>query len=163
MCRTYPKLTTMSDERARRAKWDRYYLGMAIYVATASKDPSTKCGAVIVRPNNTIASVGYNGFPRGMPDDPELYADRPTKYSRIIHAEMNAILNAQCSVDGCTLYVTLTPCDRCAVFIAQAGITRVVCQKPTADLLERWSESFNKTEEIFALAGIQIDYEEYHV
>jgi deoxycytidylate deaminase len=35
-----------------------------------SKDPSTKVGAVIVRPDLTVASIGYNGFPRGMSDDP---------------------------------------------------------------------------------------------
>lgn len=142
-------------EKARLAKWDAFYIGMAQYMATASKDPSTKVGAVIVRPNNTIASVGYNGFPRGMKDDPELYADRPTKYSRIVHAEMNAILNAQGSVEGCTLYTSaLPPCDRCAVFVVQAGISRVVYEEPSAALADRWGDSLAKSLAIFAEAGI---------
>jgi len=136
-------------------KWDRFYIGMAQYVATASKDPSTKVGAVIVRPNNTIASVGYNGFPRGMSDASELYEDRETKYSRIVHAEMNAILNAHGPVDGCTLYTSaLPPCDRCAVFVVQAGIQRVVFENPNAELMARWADSLQRTAAIFTEAGI---------
>lgn len=150
----------LKDSRVKRRqqKWDNFYIGMAKYMATASKDPSTKVGAVIVRPNNTIASVGYNGFPRGMSDDPSLYNDRPTKYSRVVHAEMNAILNAQGSVDGCTLYTSaLPPCDRCAVFVVQAGISRVVYET-IADpaLAERWAESLAKTTDIFIEAGIPL-------
>lgn len=147
-------LPRVRDE-IRTTKWDDFYLGMAAYVATASKDPSTQVGAVIVRPNNTLASVGYNGFPRGMNDDPELYANREVKYSRIVHAEMNAILNANGSVDGCTLYTSaLPPCDRCAVFVVQAGITRVVYEQPSDGVLERWADSIAKTADIFREAGI---------
>ena len=144
----------MTSTSRGRDWWDRWYLDLARQVATASKDPSTKVGAVIVRPNNTIASVGYNGFPRGMSDAPELYEDRPTKLSRIVHGEMNAILNAQGPVDGCTLYCTFMPCDRCAVFVVQAGIARVVSPEPSASELERWGESIAKTREIFREAGI---------
>lgn len=144
----------MTSTSRGRDWWDRWYLDLAKQVATASKDPSTKVGAVIVRCNNTIASVGYNGFPRGMSDDPALYDDRPTKYSRIVHAEMNAILNAQGPVENCTLYCTFMPCDRCAVFVVQAGITRVVAPTPTASELERWGDSLAKTKEIFREAGI---------
>lgn len=137
------------------SKWDKFYIGMAQYVASASKDPSTKVGAVIVRPNNTIASVGYNGFPRGMSDDPGLYEDREVKYSRIVHAEMNAILNAHGPVDGCTLYTSaLPPCDRCAVFVVQAGIKRVVFEEPVGELAARWADSLHRTAMIFTEAGI---------
>lgn len=137
--------------------WDRWYLRLAHQVSTASLDPSTKVGAVLVRQNKTLASVGYNGFPRGMSDDPELYADRPTKYSRIVHAEMNAILNAQGPVDGCTLYTTFMSCDRCAVFVVQAGISRVVAPIPTEADLERWGTSFEAAHAIFTEAGIVVD------
>jgi dCMP deaminase len=147
----------MFAEAERRLKWDRFYIGMAVYVASASKDPSTQVGAVIIRPNNTVASVGYNGFPRGMNDDPAIYADRTLKYSRIVHAEMNAILNAQGPVDGCTLYTSsLPPCDRCAVFVVQAGIKRVVFEEPSTDLLERWGDSLAATAAIFEEAGIEM-------
>jgi dCMP deaminase len=140
----------------RRAKWDCFYLGMAEYVATASKDPSTKVGSVIVRPTNTVASVGYNGFPRGLSDAPELYEDRETKYSRVVHAEMNAILNAHGPVDGFTLYNTFPPCDRCAVFVVQAGIKRVVTRAVPVEAADRWASSLAKTAAIFAEAGVEM-------
>jgi dCMP deaminase len=85
--------------------WRTRYLDLAAVVASWSRDPSTKVGAVIVRPDKTIASVGYNGFPRQMRDTPERYADREEKYSRIIHAEVNALLHARESVTGYDMYV----------------------------------------------------------
>src|SRR5690348_10005783 len=85
-------------------KWDKRFLELAQLVAGWSKDPSTKTGAVIVSPERTIVAVGYNGFPKLMDDAPELYANREVKYSRIVHCEMNAVLNAGHRVDGSTLY-----------------------------------------------------------
>lgn len=147
---------TMPEIRAHKDKWDRRFLELMTLVGGWSKDPSTKVGAVIVRPDLSVAAIGYNGFPRGMSDDPELYADRPTKYSRIVHGEMNAILNAHGTVAGCTLYVPFPPCDRCAVHVVQAGITRVVYEEPTDDIKSRWAEAFEQTAAIFADAGIEV-------
>jgi deoxycytidylate deaminase len=56
---------------------------MAQLVATWSRDPSTKVGAVIVTPENVVVSVGYNGFAQRMPDVKSHYTDREAKYSRI--------------------------------------------------------------------------------
>lgn len=142
----------------RQAKWDRRFLRLANEIATWSHDPSTKVGAVIVRPNLTIASTGYNGFPRGLSDDPALYSDRDVKLSRVVHAEMNAILNAGAngvSVDGCTVYVSkLPPCDRCAVHVIQAGIRRVVYDEPDEATMDRWRSSIESTLRMFGEAGI---------
>lgn len=47
----------------------------------------------------------------------------------VIHAEMNAILFAArngITTEGCTMYVTLSPCIECAKGIVQAGISRVI-------------------------------------
>jgi len=85
-------------------KWDMRFLEMAKQISGWSKDPSTKCGAVIVRPDRTICATGYNGFPQKLKDDEEFYSNRPMKYSRIIHCEMNAILFAKEDLTGCTLY-----------------------------------------------------------
>jgi len=76
----------MNDAATYYEKWDRRFLEMAGLVASWSKDPSTQVGAVIVRPNKTIVSVGYNGFPRAVRDDQSLYQDRPTKLMRTVHA-----------------------------------------------------------------------------
>lgn len=128
-------------------KWDNRFLEMAKLISTWSKDPSTKTGAVIVDPNRRIVSVGFNGFPRNMPDDEVFYIDREQKYSRIIHCEVNALLFAkQNKVEGCTLYTwPFLSCDRCFVQMAQAGIVRFVAPEPTQDKHGRWGISLHKT------------------
>lgn len=146
----------VATKAARREKWDRRFIDLMNVAGSWSKDPSTKVGAVIVRPDLTVAAIGYNGFPRGMSDAAELYEHRPTKYSRIVHGEMNAILNAHGSVEGCTLYVPFPPCDRCAVHVVQAGIKRVVYVEPTEDIKSRWAEAFEMTAAIFEDAGMEI-------
>lgn len=140
----------------RQKKWDRRFLKLAAEVSSWSRDPSTKVGAVIVRPDNTIASLGYNGFPRGMSDSPELYADatrEEVKYKRMVHAELNAILNAHGPVTGHTLYCTLFPCSSCALVIIQSGIKSVIAKMPEGPW-ERWRASFDLTKTFFEEAGI---------
>ena len=121
-----------------KTSWDDRFLGLAAHIATWSKDPSTKCGAVLVRPDRTIASLGYNGFPRGIEDAPELYANREEKYKRVVHAEMNAMLFAREPVAGMTLYTwPCLPCCRCATCIIQMGIVRVVAPYGSRELWDR--------------------------
>lgn len=136
--------------------WHKYFLAMAEFVSTKSKDPSTKTGAVIVRPDWTVASTGYNGFPRDMDDSVGLYEDRQLKYSRIIHCEMNAILTARESVEGYTLYTwPFASCDRCAVHVIQAGIARVIYPPLPSHLKDRWGDSLVKTLGYFHEAGVE--------
>lgn len=137
-------------------KWNLRFLHLAHTISLWSKDPSTKVGAVIVRPDKTIASIGFNGFPRGMDDEASLYLDRKEKYDRIIHGEINAILNAKEPLKGYCLYtVPLAPCSRCAVQIIQSGIATVVFPKLGEDLKERWGESVAKTKEYFNESGVE--------
>jgi dCMP deaminase len=136
------------------SKWDQRYIGLAEEVASWSKDPSTKVGAVIVRPDNTVASIGFNGFPRGCSDDDALYQDKKKKYSRVVHAELNAILNAHERLDGCSIYLTHPPCAQCAAALIQAGVAETVTKKPTQDLLSRWGDSINEGIELLTEAGI---------
>src|SRR3712207_92856 len=74
--------------------WDGYFMVVARAVASKSKDPSTKVGALIVDPSRVIRASGFNGFPRGVLDLPERLADREKKLTMVVHAEMNAICNA---------------------------------------------------------------------
>jgi dCMP deaminase len=135
-------------------KWDARFFDLASHVAEWSKDPSTRCGCVIVRPDRTIASVGYNGPPRGVSD---AYGTREEKLARTIHAEENAILTAS-GVRGCTLYVyPMQPCAHCAAVIVQAGIVRVVSMRPSVDKAERWADSFNHAAAMFREAGVTLD------
>ncbi|MCM1006967.1 MAG: dCMP deaminase family protein [Ruminococcus flavefaciens] len=112
--------------------WDEYFMGIAMLSAERSKDNSTQVGACIVNSDKKIISVGYNGMPTGCMDD-EMPWERDgetsldTKYPFVCHAELNAILNSNIgNLSGCTVYVTLFPCNECAKAIIQSGIKRVV-------------------------------------
>lgn len=144
------KIANVSD------KWDRRFIELARFVADWSKDPSTKVGAVIVRPDRTVAAVGFNGFPRGVLDHSERYDHRPTKYEMVVHAEMNSILNTRESLEDYTLYVTpLPPCSQCAAAIIQRGITRVVVLAKK-DLPPNWAEKWAVSKTMFAEAHVGV-------
>jgi len=132
--------------------WDKRYLDLAEFVASWSKDPSTKVGAVIVRPDKTIASVGFNGLPRGVEDSDERLHNRDLKYPMTVHAEVNAILHAQEPLHGYTIYVApLNPCSDCAGVIIQSGIKRVVAR---AEMNPRWLESNALAQAMFEESGV---------
>lgn len=136
-------------------KWDERWLLAAKEVASWSKDPSTQVGCVIVDPElQRRAGEGFNGFPRFMSDAPELYNEREIKYSRTLHAELNAVLFAK-KTEGCTAYVTHPPCTNCALVLIQSGISRVVASAPSADLLFRWGPQLDMAKGFFAEAEVE--------
>lgn len=136
--------------------WDNYFLGLAKYVASASKDPSTQTGAVLVSPDKKDVIFGYNGFPSQIEDDYRLTV-REEKYELIVHCEMNAVLNAKRSVEGYTLYTyPFLSCTRCAVHMLTAGINRFVAPTIPPELEERWGPILEKTKEVFEEAGVQV-------
>lgn len=130
-----------------RAKWDRRFLELAELVGSWSRDPSTKVGAVIVDKDKRVVSLGFNGFPQGMCDSEHLYSVRDIKLSRVVHAEMNALIFAGRVPQGSTLYTyPLLPCDRCIVHMLQAGIRRFVSSATTfSQHEERWGEAMRRT------------------
>lgn len=111
--------------------WDEYFMGMALLSANRSKDPNTKVGACIVDPDHKVVSNGYNGMPAGI-DETKISWNKgeglDSKYLYVCHAEFNAILNTRdgSQLKGCTLYVTLFPCNECTKAIIQTGIKEVV-------------------------------------
>lgn len=109
--------------------WDEYFMGVALLAARRSKDPNTQVGACIVSPENIILSTGYNGLPCCCSDDvfPWEREGAETKYPYVVHAELNAILNAGGRVlRGARLYVALFPCNECAKAIIQSGIREII-------------------------------------
>jgi len=134
--------------------WHRWFMGLAHHVATASKDPSTRVGAVIVDEDRIVKGMGYNGFARGVVDDLSRYADRALKYKLVVHAEANAILNANGSLRGCYLYCTHHPCTSCASLIIQAGIHTVIYEPSTPEFAKRWADDIKLVNEIFREAGV---------
>ena len=111
--------------------WDDYFMSVALLSGKRSKDPSTQVGACIVNRNNVIESIGYNGLPKGCSDDEFPWNKEGevlnTKYLFVVHAELNAILNAKGKdLSNCKIYVALFPCNECAKAIIQSGIKEVI-------------------------------------
>jgi len=97
---------------------------MAQTASRRSKD-TTKVGAVIADKQNRIVGTGYNGMEPGVIETTEMWK-KPQKYSRVRHAEINALNHSVTDVRGCTLATTLFPCAACAAAIGNAGIKRVL-------------------------------------
>ncbi|EBA09089.1 deoxycytidylate deaminase [Sagittula stellata] len=139
--------------------WDRFFLDMAVHVATASRDPSTKVGCILVDEQRRLVGMGYNGFPRGVVDLPERYEDRPTKYLMVQHAEANAVLQSPSnSLAGSTAYLTAPPCSNCAGLLIQAGVKRVVSLGCNPDLALRFKDSFRASVQMFLEVGVTHDF-----
>jgi dCMP deaminase len=143
--------------------WDLEYLGLAFYIAgRLSKDPSTKVGAVISRPDHSIVSMGVNGFPSGCDDSPEIFNDRSLKYPRIIHAEANAMAYATERLHGCTIHVAVPApwcpvCAGCAAMLIQRGIRRVVFPFIVrSSFSDRWHENCVHADRMFSEVGAEL-------
>lgn len=125
--------------------WDEAFIQICRVIAQRSKDPSTQTGACIVDDNNIIISLGYNGFPRGCSDD-HLPWDREgefcdTKYPYVVHAEENAVLNANVSTRGARMYCGLFPCNECTKVIIQRGIKEIIYEDDKYHDLKEWQAS----------------------
>jgi dCMP deaminase len=149
------------------SRWDEHFLHLALVNASMSKDPNTQVGSIIVGPDREIRSGGFNGFPRGIADTPERLNDRDMKMKLIVHAEINAVMNAaRCGTPtkGCTLYLAATdesgavwggpPCTSCVIHLIQAGITDVV-SFPKKSIPSRWLADLAFAAKILDEAGIR--------
>lgn len=113
--------------------WDTRFLLLAEHISSWSKDPRTKVGAVVVNEHKQVLGLGFNGFPRGVFDLPDRYADRDRKLLFVAHAEQNALDNCFTDPRGATIYSTLFPCYHCAKGIIQRGIRRIVSRPFNTD------------------------------
>jgi len=144
-----------------REKWDRRFLELAKLVSTWSKDPSTQVGAVLVNDLKQVVGLGYNGFPRGVEDTDERLNDRELKYPMVVHAEVNAIVQAGHESRGSTLYVypsfMLPPiCADCAGVAIQAGVVGIVGYNPDESdpRVQRWAGSIEIAKTMWEEAGL---------
>lgn len=137
--------------------WDEYFMGLAVLSSLRSKDPNTKVGACIVDDEHKVVSIGYNGMPTGI-DETQISWNKgeglDSKYLYVCHAEFNAILNTRngSALKGCTLYVTLFPCNECAKAIIQVGIKELVY------LDNKYEDQINTmaSKKMLELAGIKL-------
>ena len=117
-----------------RPEFDDIYMELAVNLAKRSHCIKRHVGAVLTK-DTRIISIGYNGPPSGTPNcDVEWPIDGCPRDSKggcslAIHAEQNATLYAvknKTSVDGATLYITLSPCLACSRIIFSMGIRKVI-------------------------------------
>lgn len=133
--------------------WEKRFYDLAFVVAEWSKDPSSKVGATIAKKKKFI-SLGFNGPPSGVIDDPNIQRER--KYKRTIHAELNAILFSRKKLKNCTLSVTHHPCSNCAATIIQKKIKTVICPLPSDDFYQRWESDIVEARTLFSEAGVEL-------
>jgi len=136
---------------------DGKFCRLAEHIATWSKDPHVKVGAVLVNPNRvTELFTGYNGFPRGVEDHAYRYLDKTIKHPMIIHAELNAIITAKCDLTGYSIYSTRYPCIRCTMTIIQSGITLIVAPIPDSEQVRKHGSEYQLGLEAMTEAGVTI-------
>lgn len=118
------KKNSESDMVERISRNDMF-IEIAKIISRRSICTRKKVGAVLVN-NNRIIATGYNGT---LPNVDNEYALDSDGKSRTVHAEANIIsfcAKEGVSTKGCTIYVTLSPCEKCAEIMVQAGISRVL-------------------------------------
>ena len=137
--------------------WHSRFLDLAKHVSSWSKDPSTKVGAVIFDEDKRIISLGYNGFPKNVADDIDKYLNREIKYQMVVHAEINAILFAQRSLNGCSIATwPFISCSNCTSAIIQTGIKRIVAPVLPEELKTRWEKSCQISIDMYKQANVEV-------
>ena len=146
-------------KRENYISWDDLYINIAELTSKRSKDPRSQHGACIVDQQNHIVSIGYNGMPNGCSDD-DFSWDRGEKDNFVIHAEVNAILNANIKLDNCKLYLYSErgyyPCYECAKVIVQSGIKEVILKYIDNDPYMKDKYKGEATLKMFNAAGVKI-------
>lgn len=116
-----------------RPSFDTIYMNLATDLAKRSHCVKAQVGAVLTK-DTRIISIGYNGPPAGTHNCDEEFPehgcprDSKNSCSLALHAEENAILYAVrngSTLQGATLYLTLSPCISCARLIYSSGIKKV--------------------------------------
>lgn len=124
-----------------KPSYDDIYMELAEKLALRSHCVKAQVGAVLTK-DTRIVSLGYNGPPSGTHNCDEEFPhegcprDSKGSCSLALHAEQNAILYAvknNTTIDGSTLYVTLSPCISCARVIYTMGIKRVLFKNSYAE------------------------------
>jgi dCMP deaminase len=116
-----------------KPSFDQIFMNLASDLAQRSHCVKAQVGAVLTK-DTRIISIGYNGPPAGTHNCDEEWPvtgcprDSKNSCSLALHAEENAILYAVkngASLEGSTLYITLSPCLPCARIIYSSGVKKV--------------------------------------
>ena len=131
-----------------RPTWDKYFMDIAVLVASRATCLRRKVGAVLVK-DKRILATGYNGPPRGLKhcnerpggclrEQNHVPSGERHEISRAVHAEQNAIIQAAVhgfSIEGTTLYSTNHPCVLCTKMLINAGVKEFVYAEGYPDQL----------------------------
>jgi len=136
---------------------NQYFLKIAQLVATRSTCPRRSVGCVIINPYGHIKGTGYNGVPKGFPhcihtpcggQDEE--SGMNLNFCMATHAEQNALLQCDNTMEIDTIYLTTAPCITCAKLIANTSCKTVIYSEGYAD---------QSGIDMLTKLGIQIKYE----
>jgi len=118
-----------------KPSFDEIFMDLAQNLALRSHCTRAQVGCVLTK-DTRIISIGYNGPPSGthncdedFKDEGGCQKDSKGSCSLALHAEQNAILYASkngASMEGSTIYVTLSPCISCARIIYSMKIKKVI-------------------------------------
>ena len=111
---------------------DEFWLDMVDLIATQSHCKKKQVGCVIVDKSKRLVSMGVNGTLAGMPNKCE-DDNGKTIHREVLHAEMNALANADKKIKGCTAYLNYAPCENCAKTLLQFGISKFVIRGDVKD------------------------------
>jgi dCMP deaminase len=141
--------------------FDEWFMNFVYLAARKSKDPKTKIGAVLVHNNEPVA-ICYNGFPKGVKDNPDRYNDRELKRKMVCHAEENTTYLAAkrgVSTVGSTLYTQGIPCSECTKGLINAEISKIIVHKQWPNLIHspEWVNSIELSKLMLNEAGIIIE------
>lgn len=133
----------------------------ALLHALQSPDPSTQIGGVLLDPRGRKLHGDCNRMPLGVsndnPDGSTRWV-RPGKYMMVAHCEHNTILGAArqgLPIKGATLVCTWCACDRCAVDVIEAGLSRMVRIDWPEDAAH-WTESIGVGDLMLKEAGVEV-------
>ncbi|XP_017785248.1 PREDICTED: deoxycytidylate deaminase-like isoform X2 [Nicrophorus vespilloides] len=136
---------------------DEYYMTLAYFVASRSKDTHEHVGACIVNPDNQVVSMSCNGFPKNCTMESMGYSKKKLKYRELFscHAPLNAIVECKVSLKECKIYITDFPCHQCAKYIIQTGITSVYYNADKDDT----RKSIDAAKRMLNAAGVHCKYQ----
>ena len=109
----------------KRLSWEEYALALARVASLRSEDPYVKVGACVLRHDNSVAGLGYNGAPSSLNIN---WENRDERRKRVVHAEINALRYTkpnECYLLACNLL----PCNDCLKMAASYGIKKIVFDK----------------------------------
>lgn len=121
-----------APERRKRREMHVANMRIACSIAKRSKCCRAQYGALILRADGSVASMGFNGKPRGSCCDGVCFRDGLPPGAPgpdcCLHAESNAIdLGNYLDRQGGTFYVNGLPCSNCALRVMQSGVAELVC------------------------------------